>query len=200
MSGEKPLSEIIVPDFYLNLEDGHWWEFKDKATGAAARVECHTAGSTLTISIKIGNQLTEQVLETKEVTDEQTGQQLRQHTFLESRLPDQQLVIKWPGGLTLPSKWTVGESVSATSPPRANPATGNAVKITATLAKLGEFKRPAPPLFGIEIKQTLKDSSLGTVLGSAQMYFAGSRGIVYVTGQTFGSALVLEPTRWYGQP
>ncbi|HEX8139599.1 MAG TPA: hypothetical protein VF544_18715 [Pyrinomonadaceae bacterium] len=194
------MSEIIVPQFFLNLEDGHWWEFKDTAVGAPARVECQATGSTLTLRIKIGNQLAEQVIETRDVTDEQTGQQLRQYTFIESRRVDQNQTVKWVDGLTLPSKWTVGESVSATSQPGANPATGNAVKVTATLASLGQFKRPALPLFGIEIKQTLKDTGLGNVIASAEMYFAGGRGIVYAKGQTFGTFFILEPTRWYGQP
>lgn len=200
MSSGNPGADIIVPEFFLNFEDGHWWEFKELAVGGVARVECEGAGSRLTVRIKIGNQLTEQVLEVKEVTDEQTGQQLRQYTFVESRLPNQQLVIEWPGGLTIPSKWKVGESVSATSPRGANPATGNAVKITATLVRLGEFKRPAPQLFGIEIKQLLNDVGFGTSLGSAEMYFAGGRGIVYAKVQVYGTTSVLEPRRWYGQP
>ncbi|HEX8922202.1 MAG TPA: hypothetical protein VF766_12050 [Pyrinomonadaceae bacterium] len=195
------MPEIIVPQFFLNLEDGHWWEFKDTAVGAPARVECQATGSTLTLRIKIGNQVAEQVIEARDVTDEQTGQQLRQYAFIESRRVDQNQTVKWAnGGLTLPSKWTVGETVSGISQPGANPATGNAVKATATLVSLGQLKRPAPPLYGIEIKQTITDVSLGNVIASAEMYFAGSRGIVYAKGQTFGVFFILEPTRWYGQP
>jgi hypothetical protein len=199
MAGEKPATETINPDFFLNLENGHWWEFKNESTGGLARVECHTTGNTVTVTIKVGDQVTEQVLETTEVPDQATGQQIRQYTLLESRVPAQHLVIKWKGGLILPPKWAVGTAVSATSEPGANPATGNAVETTATLVRLGEFKPPAPPLFGVEIKQTIRDVGLGTILGTAQMYFAGSRGLVFAKGQTFGPTFVLQPTNWYGQ-
>ncbi len=199
MASEKPASEMINPAFFLNLEDDHWWEFKEVSTAKLARVECHTTGSTVTVRIKVGDQVTEQVLETAEVPDEQTGQQIRQYTLVESRVPAQDLVIKWKGGLILPPKWMVGMALSATSQPGANPATGNAVKLTATLVRLGDFKPPAPPLFGVEIKQTLQDVGMGITLGSAQMYFAGSRGLVYATGATFGPSFVLQPTSWYGQ-
>jgi hypothetical protein len=199
MAGEKPASEAIDPSFFLNLENGHWWEFKNESTGGLARVECQTAGSTITVRIKVGDQVTEQMLVTTEVPDEQTGQQIRQYTLLESRVPAQHLVIKWKGGLILPPKWAVETTVSATSEPGANPATGNPVKVTATLVRLGEFKPPAPRLFGVEIKQTVQDVGLGAILGKVQMYFAGSRGLVFAMGQTFGPQFVLQPTSWYGQ-
>lgn len=199
MSGEKPALEIILPAFFLNLEDGHWWEFKEVNTGKPARVECHTSGSTVTMKITVGGEVTEQVLEAKEAPDEQTGQLIRQYTLLESRIATQHLIIKWQGGLILPPKWTVGMAVSATSQPGANPATGNPVKLVATLVRVGEFKSPAPPLYGIEIKQTFQDVGLGTMLGGVQMYFAGSRGLVYAAGHTFGLFFIWQQTSWYGQ-
>lgn len=199
MSGETPASEIIISAFFLNLDDGHWWEFKEVNTGKPARVECHTSGSTMTVKITVGGEVTEQVFEAKEAPDEQTGQLIRQYTLLESRIAAQHLMIKWQGGLILPPKWTLGMAVSATSQPGANPATGNPVKLVATLVRVGEFKPPALPLYGVEIKQTIQDVGLGPILGSVQMYFAGSRGLVYATGQTFGQFFILQQTSWYGQ-
>jgi len=153
----------------------------------------------VTVKITVGGEVTEQVLEAKEAQDEQTGQLIRQYTLLESRIATQHLIIKWQGGLILPPKWTVVMAVSATSQPGANPATGNPVKLVATLVRVGEFKPPAPPLYGIEIKQTLQDVGLGTILGGVQMYFAGSRGLVYAVGHTFGPFFILQQTSWYGQ-
>jgi len=195
MAGEMPVLDIINPAFFLNLEDDHWWEFKEVATGKSARVECHTTGSTVIVRVTVGDQVTEQVLETTELPNEQ----IRQYTLVESRVPAQHLVLKWTGGLILPPKWTVGTAASAISQPGANPATGNQVKFTATLIRVGGLNPPALPLYGVEIKQTLQDVGLGTILGSAQMYFAGSRGLVYAKGETYGPTFVLKPTSWYGQ-
>jgi hypothetical protein len=190
MAGEKPEPDLIDTSFFLNLQHGNWWEFRDLNTGSAARLDCRTSGSTLTVTLTVGPEVSEQLFQIKDGS----------FTLTESRVPAQQLLIRWQGGMTLPAQWRIGESVSALSQSSANPATGNAVKLTTTLARLGQFAPPAPPFVGIEVRQTLKDEGLGIVLGNANLHFAGSRGLTYVTGQAFGRQFVLKPEKWYGQP
>ena len=199
MSKDATTSELAITAFYFNLEDKNWWKFKDTATGSAAQVESNLSGSTLSVKISLGDEVTEQVLEIVELPDEATGELIRQYKLLESRLPVQNIAMKWQGGLTIPSKWKVGTTILATSQPGANPGTGNAVRFDATLVRMNAFKPPTPPLFGIEIKQTLTDVGLGTNLARVEMYFAGSRGLVYATGDKFGKPFILTPTSWYGQ-
>ncbi len=197
MGSERPAVDLVIPAFFLNLEDGHWWEFQDTATGRTARVECHGPEGDLTVKIALGDQVTEQHFEVRTEPDV-TGEPIRQFTLMETRIPALHLAIQWPGGLALPAKWGVGNSLSATSPPGGDPLTGNPVRLTATLAMVGQLRPPAPPLFGIEIRQTLTDVGLNRVIGRADMFFAGSRGLVYATGDASGPPFVLKSTRWYG--
>jgi hypothetical protein len=102
----------------------------------------------------------------------------------------------------MPNPWQTGVSVSAISK-EPNPATGNAVKLTIKLHGDLMYKPPKgspfhEPIHAIKLGQTVVDSKLGTKLANATTIFGFSAGMIEVTGQNFGTPVVLRLEDWSG--
>jgi hypothetical protein len=183
---------------FLNYGADRWWRFKDTATGSTVRIDSSSTSSGLIQLKQSGASPIVHILQSKPVAI--FGTETLQYTWLQSTSNGQ--TVHWGDGLTLPTPWKVGESVSATST-EPNPATGNAVRFTLKLEKLTTFKPQAgSPIGGeipaVEVGQVISDVRLGTVLASGTTIFGLGVGMVAIRGQVFGVFSFLQLESWSG--
>jgi hypothetical protein len=195
---------------FLNVGDGHWWQFQDQVSGGSARIECFgPADRDFVLGIS-GQQASEhQIQVSSEVVSSASGSgsvQIETFKIVQSKLEGVG-TLNWRGGATVPDE--VGKVIEVESK-EPNPATGNTLIVRAKLVAEKPFVRPRDfPTEVIEPEKRLGvnelvfdlklwDSKLGTKLAELELKFAFGLGVYSAVGNAIGIYSRLVLTDWYG--